>query len=214
MEDCLPHIVLENPPWVGVSLIPRMSVFEIPASNSLPAHPDLNAYTVVNFDGWFTDTLRAKLVSVDTTQSIELNRQVLLALHDSGHSPVQWVEVADLDESFGPQVYDAYGVALPRKPIEVDLLTFGELHGPYGHLWNTVPSAYAFEFAQLLFLHVLSFVIDRIVDYWNAIAKARSAWLFTSVIFRALRTRRLAFKPRHTPLRLIPSSIHPIEQAA
>src|SRR5260370_38631712 len=97
MSDYLPDgVLLQNPPWATSTCIEiknleppnaaiplSIAARDIQAFQPRPTHTDLNAYTFVNFDTCLADLLRSKLDSIDISQSVELNRQVLLARHDT-----------------------------------------------------------------------------------------------------------------------------------
>src|SRR6266480_2155000 len=92
MEDTFRNYVLfENPPWVNRAELDEANCFTV----------------TTNWDSQLTGLLREKLVSIDTSQSIELRRQVLLAVHDCGHQQIKWLEPDDFESK--PLLYDAYG---------------------------------------------------------------------------------------------------------
>ncbi len=194
MEDEFQNYVwVGNPPWVNRS------------------EPDeSNCFTVTtNWDLQFTDLLREKLVSIDTSQSIELRRQVLLAAHDCGHQQIKWLDFDDLE--LKPLLYDAYGAPTSFR-------SFHEIGHIVNHLTveqvEFLQSPEALHFRKWLLLNLVFDLIDRVVDYWNDVALTRRAWRSVSRAFRRLLESALQFKPFHTPLRLFPSSIHPIDSAA
>jgi hypothetical protein len=169
----------------------------------------LQAYVTASFDWSLTDALRTKLNSLyGTRNSAELDRQLLLALHDDCHAQILWFEGAQEQ----PQLFDAYGQPLPTKPRSSDILVgYNDI---LPRLSDFLPSTYSFEFTQILLLHFFSSLIDRLADYWTAFAQARLAWLRLLVAFLQQLKRSLSFKPLHTPVRLFRSSIHPVELPA
>lgn len=172
----------------------------------------VDATTVAKpFGLYFENAIRTKLTSVfATSKSVEFDRQVLLALHDSALGKCQAHLV---DATLNGQVYLAVSTPRVRNSLLFVQHNDFSLHAEFRALLR---SSYGVEFAQLLLLHLIALVIDRIADYWNAIAQARTAWLINLVLiaFRQQLKAGLQFKPLHTPLRLFPSSIHPIEVSA
>lgn len=187
--------VLANPPWVNIAE-PTDGIY-------------LDDYVSVNFDMDLVSALRDKLGSIDTNGCVELNRQVLLALHEPVN--VQWVSVTDV----APTLYDAYGEPIPTEAVVLSgVIDVGFLHPSFNQLIASVPSSHAFEYAKFLLLQLFSSLIDQAVDYWRAIAEARRIWSKIAAAFRNLVGRNLRHRPFHTPLRLFPSSIHPIDSLA
>lgn len=191
-----------NPPWVVVE------------PGDPAGYASVTAYAITNFDSWLTDALRTKLHSVyGTNQSVEFERQVLLALHDS---PLQRAQTELVAATLDSQLHFGYGktpLLLPVK-YDVDLVVYNHGLPRQPKFSDFLPSSYALEFSQVLLLHFFSFLIDRIADYWNAVAQARRAWKSSASTFRQLLERALQFKPLHMPSLLIPRSIHPIGSAA
>lgn len=195
-------IVLENPPW---------TYYEVDAADITPT-----AVTVDSFA--FTTFLQTKLLNLsEEVRSPEFNRQALLAVYDctslGGH-------VFDLTEPEGPQLYDAYGVPIPRHPVitAYEVAHFSDLDDSFviDVFSSLVAQSNSYNLAQLLLLHFFSFLIDRVANYWNQVEKAREALRYTLVLI-ALRCqikRGFVVRSLHTPLRLSRRSIHPIETAA
>lgn len=189
-------VVAENPPWALEST---------GAAGWTTVEVEAPSYGI-----FFANAIRTKLSSLyGTSQSIEFDRQLLLALHDSSLTRVQ----AELVEhTLGPQLYDAYSVAIPRPPLPRQVFVINDI---LPRLEDFLASSHALELRQLLLLHLFSF-LDRVADYWNAIAQARAAWLIDLVLvaFRQQLKSGLLFKPLHKPIRFLRSSVHPIEVSA
>lgn len=190
--------VAENPPW---AFQPTTSVD--PTAVLVQAKP-------YGLD--FENAIRTKLSSVfATSKSVEFDRQVLLALHDS---PLRRAQAELLDATLDGQLFFAIPMA-QRFPYNSDLLICRPLSKQV-KLRELLRSSYAVEFSQVLLLHLIAFLIDRVADYWNAVAQARTAWKsnLALIAFRQQLKAGLRFKPLHTPSLLIPRSIHPIGSAA
>jgi hypothetical protein len=195
-------IVLENPSW---------TYYEVDASDITPT-----AVTVDSFA--FTNFLQTKLLNLSQeVRSPEFNRQALLALYDCTSLGGQ---VFDLAEPEGPQLYDAYGVPIPRQSLitAYEVAQFNNLDDPFGLdvFSSLVAQSNNYNFARLLLLHFFSFLIDRVANYWNQVEKAREALRYTLVLIALRCQLKCGFVVRslHTPLRLSRRSIHPIETAA
>lgn len=72
-----------------------------------------------------------------------------------------------------------------------------------------------FEVEQLAFLDYFSTLVDKFADYWRRIVDARETFKDFSVRTRLHQRVKsaLKFKPLHTPVQIVPRSIHPIESA-
>lgn len=201
----LSGITLENPPWVDCQ------------GDEAAASP-----TVVIIDSFaFTKVLQTKLLTLSQeVRSPEFNRQALLAVYDCTSLNTNTQQVFDLSTRVGPQLYDAYGVPIPRQPIlppcgtvhftdlawSFDLDVFGTLAAPSN----------SYILAQLLLLHLVSFLIDEIAAYWKQIVRAREVFRFALVLIALRHQHKCGFLVRsfHTPLRFSRRSIHPIASAA
>jgi hypothetical protein len=184
--------VVENPPWIS-------------------SDPDAVA---AYFESSLRDALKTKLRSVQgATQSVELNRQILLALHEFR---LRKAQTELIEATLDSQLHFRHSKVPCLQSVnhEVDLVVYYDTLPKQVRLSDFLPSSYAVEFSQVLLLHFLSFLIDSIADYWNTVAQARAAWKSSASTFRQLLERALQFKPLHTPSRMIPRSIHPIGSAA
>ncbi len=148
------------------------------------------------------DLLRAELARVlKRSRSAEFNKQILLASHDLSHA---WLQTG-----LTYSVNNLHG-----KLIAFRLLSESDRVKEFDSKFSVRLTEDGIEYVDILFLQLFSFFLDKALDYWNGIADSRSKWLATATAFRELLGRKLKFKPFHTPLRLFPSSIHPIESAA
>lgn len=192
-------VVAENPPWASQSRSAGWATVKAQAPI---------------YDGFFKKALRRKLFSVyGASQSVELDRQVLLALHDS---PLLKAQIELLDSTLDGSIRlgsFAKGTTL-RESHDLDVIVLNDILPHPDCLSDLLQTSYAYGFGQILLLHFFSFLIDRIADYWNAIAQGRRAWRDLRVTLRQLLERTLRFKPFHTPFLMIPRSIHPIDLAA
>jgi hypothetical protein len=212
-----------NPPWVlepsDAASCASMTAYAtakppgVLEPGAAAGYASMTAYATTNFDSLLTDALRTKLHSINgTTQSVEFERQVLLALHDS---PLQRAQTELVAATLDSQLHFGYAAPLlQRVNYDVDLVVYNDVLFRQDRLSDFLLSSHAFEFSQVLLLHFFSFLIDRVADYWNAVEQARRAWRSSASTFRQLLERALRFKPLHTPSRLIPRSIHPIGSAA
>lgn len=192
-------VVAENPPW---------------ASQPMAASWTTVKAQVPAYEGFFTQALKRKLVSVyAASQSVELNRQVLLALHDSSLTKAQ-SELVNYTLEGSIRLGSLAKRTALREANDVDVLIINDILPHPSCLSEFYPKSYAFGFGQILLLHFFSYLLDRIADYWNATALGRLVWRDIGVKLRHLLERALQFKPFHTPSRLIPRSIHPIGSAA
>lgn len=193
MFGTLRQYALRNPPWADMD-------YEYPAFSIID-----EAYDIA---GWsLQDAVQAKLASIDTNQSVELQRFVVLTAHEFAHNQVKWAE----PEPPKPLLYDAYGAPTSFREAFQKISSIID--------WGTEEQFQIFEsevhhLRKLLLLNLVFDLIDRVVEYWREVALARHAWRSFSGAFRQFLESALQFKPFHTPLRLFPSSIHPIGSAA
>lgn len=188
------HIEFRNPPWVDFDI-------DFSCVNMVDVPEPMLANQV------WADALRKKLASIDTSQSVELKRFVTLTTHELGHHKISWLE----PESPKPQLYDAYGIPTSfRLPQTISSIIGRVMEEQFQILQSGIHC----HFRKLLLLDLVFKLIDRVVEYWNEVSLARRAWISFSGAFRQFLEGALQFKPFHTPLRLFPSSIHPIGSAA
>ena len=149
-------------------------------------------------------------------RSPEFNRQALLAVYDCTFVNT----VFDLSESQGPQLYDAYGVLIPRQPRlpACEIGEFRDFEGPLriDVFSSLLAQSSSYTLAQLLLLHLFSFLIDGVANFWKQVVRAREALQFTLVLIALRHQLKCGFLVRslHTPLRFSRRSIHPIATAA
>jgi hypothetical protein len=192
MFGSLKQIILENPPWLD---------HEFAALSLVEA--TLNGRLCLSLK----DAVQAKLASIDTSQSVELQRFVMWNYQQWEKTGVYW------------PASDEFDIPLPSQPLALlfdaydNSISFQELNGLPAHKVLTY-EVYHRRLRKLVLLNLIFDLIDRVVEYWNEVALARRAWRIFASAFRQLRETVLQFKPFHTPLRLFPSSIHPIESAA
>ena len=196
----LSGIRLEDPPWIN---------FERNAARA--SEPN-----VVFIDASvFTNVLQTKLLTLSQEiRSPEFNRQALLAMYGASVD----VQVFDLSEPVRAQLYDAYGVPIPCQSLLTvcDRAELGVLEGP--HVMDgfccLIARSNSYTLAQLLLLHLFSFLIDEVANYWKEVEKVRESFRFTLVLVALRRQLKCGFLVRslHTPLRCSRQSIHPIPQ--
>jgi len=148
------------------------------------------------------DAVQAKLASIDTSHSLELKQFVLLKQHE-WDADIAWFTPQDFEPR--PKIYDAYG----QLYQSVDLQT---ILTPEQVEFLNSPEGYRLR--RWLLLNLIFDLIDRVVDYWGVIESARRRWKSVSTAFRRCLETALKFKPFHTPLRLFPNSIRPIDSVA
>jgi len=176
-------------------------------------------------------------------KSAEFNRQCLLASHTLRRlhhqaSAVRWMRLQPerprpehLKFSYVPRpvtrhlrLYDGGTIDLfwgsppllrpsPIGPLEVDpflyLYNLESLSAKYRPYWG-------WEFAQQAFFDYFSTLIDKVADYWREVVSAREIFKSFSIgtkLRQGIQTA-LRFKPLHTPVQIVPRSIHPIESVA
>jgi hypothetical protein len=100
---------------------------------------------------------------------------------------------------------------VPLEPMETELYVNLDVplpeRSPYARLTYEM---------DLRFFQYFSSLIDRVAEYWREIVNAREAFKEFSIGTRLRQHLRsaLKFKPLHTPVEIVPRSIHPIELAA
>jgi hypothetical protein len=197
-EYLQPNVLPENPPWTYESATVRVNA----AGSGVISNTSLNAEEC--WGGWFAHTLLNKIESIDTSQSSELNRQVLLARYDSDLR----LRAAqhELIEStlWSPLTVSDTNLFLVAPPIP--------LRNPFQELFR----ARSFQYAHVILLSFFCNLIDRIADYFNQCAQAWALRKFALVLlaFRQQIKSGLVFKSRNRPLSLFRNSLHPIGQAA
>jgi hypothetical protein len=182
-------VVIENPPYAAWE--PTEAVEGV----------------IVNFNSYMgarslAAAVRTKLASIDTSQSVELKRFVMLTSHELGHLNIPRLET----KLPKPLLYNAY-----HAP------TSSTIPRTISSIIDRVMEERFYIFQSSITYHLLDLVfklIDKVVDYWNTVAAARLALRSLSGTFRQFLENALQFKPFHTPLRLFPNSIHPIGSAA
>jgi hypothetical protein len=185
-------VFIENPPWAVLE-----PTEEVQWAN-------VNFHTLMGARS-LRDAVRSKLASIDTSQSVELKRFVMLTAHELGHHKIWWPE----SEKPNPLLYDAYGAPTSfRLPQSIAFIIDGVMEEQLQIFQPEI------HIGELLLLDLVFKLIDKVVDYWNTVAAARLALRSFSSTFRQFLESALRFKPFHTPLRLFPSSIHPIGSAA
>jgi hypothetical protein len=201
-----------DPPWVDV-----VCPFEVPTTTSTESVHD---FYMKLFWSEMQEVLRTKLRTLQRkTKSPELNRQLLLAVHERlpriDFHPTSLIPFTCSSGSYRAGT-------LISHLVEIDFSSAMDGIRP-GYRQNIVYPGLklefsnfssAYEFGKALLLHVYSFLLDAIADYWNEVALAQRAWRSFSGAFRQFLESALQFKPLHTPLRLFPNSIHPIGSAA
>jgi hypothetical protein len=191
MYGAIRQIELMNPPWV------TLDTGFVPFNGIEPEE--------ISFSLSLQDAVQAKLDSIDTSQSVELRRFVTLTAHELSHQQTKWFDLRE-------QVLFYHSSGAPinfgsrhRISFLADWLSSDEMR---------IFQSEAHQLHKLLLLNFVFDLIDRVVDYWNEVALARHVWRSFSGAFRRFLENSLQFKPFHTPLRLFPSSIHPISSAA
>jgi hypothetical protein len=198
MLGTLNQIVFENPPWVDYESAAFSLVDET-----------LNGPFALSLQ----NAVQAKLASIDTSQSVELQRFVALTAHEVAHYETGWFEFDFEPVKPQPLLYDAYGSPISFRDADQKIGRLGDCTEEL--VQDVLLEVYhRWHLRRLLFLNLVFDLIDGVVQYWNEVALARRAWRSFSGAFRRLLETVLQFKPFHTPLRLFPSSIHPIDSAA
>ena len=87
-----------------MALSPALADIDFESANCSIAYPSEDEPFAVSF----TKAVQTKLASIDTSQSVELKRFVMLTAHEFAHEEIKWIDAEDFEPK--PLLYDAYGV--------------------------------------------------------------------------------------------------------
>lgn len=188
---------ITDPPWVHCHVAPT------------------DSYSVPKITLRLTNLLQTKLRRLSQqVRSPEFSRQVLLSIYRTSIKRHRYY----LPAPFDSQLYDGYRVPSAYKAVSHHIAELSHLEGSHriSAFSTFVAQSETYTLAELLMLHLFSFVIDEVANYWKQVVSAREAHQFSLVLIALRDQLKCGFLVRslHTPLRFSRQSIHPIATVA